>query len=256
MKWSNEISRVSVVSPTTEQCEDVVKKLIQRKEEKWSIVLSRSSPESALKIIENVNECFVRELDIRDAPLDSTCVSSLSEMLKENTTIKSLHFQSSPFTGGIKPISDALSINTTLEELTMWNIIVTDEDNANVSDMLSKNETLKVLSLFNCSITDNGIQYIIKGLNENQSLIELNLSRNPLITSVSTSTIVEFIHTTTSLAILHLNHTSLEDDDIKSICDVLNENNSIQELWLSKQQKESCEKFDNYETIKDKVHFW
>ena len=170
--------------------------------------------------------------------------------------MRTLHLVSSQLTGGIKQVSDALFTNTTLQELWLFNATITDEDTTHLSNMLSSNKTLKVLQLSNCNITDNGVRYICEGLTRNQTLITLNIGGNYQITSISISTIVKLINTTKSLTELHLDRTSLKDDDMKIICTELANNTTIQRLVLTPQNKENFEIFSNYQFIKDRLRFW
>ena len=188
--------------------------------------------------------------------MDSKCVSILSEILKTNKTIKTLVLWFSSLTGGIKQVSDGLFNNETLEQLVLFNVTdITDEDITHLSTMLSSNTTLKVLRLSNCNITDNGVRYICEGLTKNQTLTELDIGGNPQITSVSTSTIADLIQTTTSLTELRLYDTSLNNDDIKTICTSLNKSTTIRELYLSRKHREYCMKLDSYQVIKDRLRF-
>ena len=205
----------------------------------------------------------MRRLDIHNTSLDSKCVSILSEILKTNKTIKILWLCSCSLTGGIKQVSDSLFNNKTLEQLELSNVTdITDEDITHLSTMLSSNTTLKELDLYNCNITDNGVRYICEGLTKNQTLTTLDIGGNPhnhdnpQITSVSTSTIADLIQTTTSLTTLYLYKTSLNNDDIKTICTSLNKNTTIRKLYLSRQHEEYCKKLDSYQVIKDRLQFW
>ena len=199
----------------------------------------------------------MRRLEIVNTSLDSKCVSILSEILKTNKTIKKLQLQSSSFTGGIKQVSDSLCNNETLEQLVLYNVTdITDEDMTHLSTILATNTTLKGLYLINCNITDNGVRYICEGLTKNQTLTTLSISRNRQITSVSTSTIADLIQTTTSLTELDLCYTSLNNDDIKTICTSLTKNTTIRKLRLSGEHKEYCKKLDSYQVIKDRLEFW
>ena len=189
--------------------------------------------------------------------MDSKCVSILSEILKTNKTIKKLWLHSSSLTGGIKQVSDSLFDNETLEQLLLYHVTgITDEDMTHLSTILATNTTLKVLRLINCNITDNGVRYICKGLTKNQTLTKLSISRNRQITSVSTNTIADLIQTTTSLTELSLYDTSLNNDDIKTICTSLNKNTTIRKLWLSREHEEYCKTLDSYQVIKDRLVFW
>ena len=199
----------------------------------------------------------MRRLDIYNTSLDSKCVSILSEILKTNKTIKTLELHSSSLTGGIKQVSDSLFNNKTLKQLWLSLVTgITDEDITHLSTMLASNTTLKELELYNCNITDNGVQYICEGLTKNQTLTKLNIGGNHQITSVSTSTIADLIQTTKSLTTLVLYNTSLNNDDIKTICTSLNKNTTIRELYLSRQDEENCKTLDSYQVIKDRLVFW
>ena len=196
-------------------------------------------------------------LNIWYTSLDSKCVSILSEILKTNKTIKKLVLQSSSLTGGIKEVSDSLFNDKTLEELVLYNVTgITVEDMTHLSTILATNTTLKELYLYNCNITDSGVRYICEGLIKNQTLTTLNIGGNRQITSVSTSTIADLIQTTISLRRLYLYNTSLNNDDIKTICTPLSKNTIVRELWLSREYKQYCTKLDSYQGIKDKLVFW
>ena len=163
----------------------------------------------------------------------------------------------SSLTGGIKQVSDSLCNNETLEQLELYNVTgITDEDMTHLSTMLATNTTLKELWLSNCNITDNGVRYICEGLTKNQTLTTLNIGGNHQITSVSTSTIADLIQTTTSLIIVYLHNTSLNNDDIKTICTSLAKNTTIRKLQFSKEHYEYCMKLDSYQVIKDRLKVW
>ena len=227
----------------------------QQTGKEWSISLRLLSPESTAVIINNLNKCTVRTLVIENTPLDSKCVSMLSEILKTNKTIKTLRLLSSSLTGDIKQISDVLSTNTTLQILVLSDVTIADEDMPHLSNVLATNNILKVLCLSFCNITDNGIQCICEGLMKNQTLVMLDIAGNRQITSASTSTIADLIQTTTSLTVLHLHNTSLNDNNIKTICISLTKNPTVQELLLSSQYEDYCKTLDNYQDIKDRLNF-
>ena len=245
---------VDLSSATTKQADEVMNHLKTEQTGKdWSIRLISSSPDSALVVINNLNECIMRAFYIDQTPLDNTCVSALSEILKTNRTMKRIYFISSPLTGGIKPLTDALCINRSIDRLEILHSTITDEDMSHFSEMFSSNKTLKEVVLSNCDITDDGFGHICEGLTKNQTLIKLNVGNNTLITSISTNTIVKLINTTTSLIELYLQNTSLEDDDIMTICYTLTMSKTIERLVLSKKYKESCEKLE--EIVQDRLLF-
>ena len=257
MRWFDDINSVWLTSPTIIQCEDVMSRLSkkQQTEKEWSICMESCSPESALTIFNNLNKCSVRRLNVLATPLNRMCMSTLSEVLRTNKQIKVLRIASSLLANGIKQVTDTLFVNSSLEQLLTINIALTDEDTSHLSNMLRVNKTLKVLDLHNCNITDNGVQFICEGLIKNRTLNTLNISGNHQITSISTSAITDLMHTTTSLTVLRLYDTSLNDDDIKTICTSLNINNTIRTLHLSKHHEEYCKKLDSYQVFKDRIRF-
>ena len=218
----------------------------------WRIELRSSTTESALVLIDNLDQFAVRELSIEDTSLNEKCVSTLS---KKFTKVKKLLFNSTSLpTGSIQQVIYALAhTDTSLEGLFLWNVPITVGDVICLSQVISKYKTLKILDLSNCDITDKGVQYICEGVAKNKTLTMLALSNNNQITSASTSAIVELIKTPTSLEILYLRNTSLNNDDIKIISTTLTENTTIQQLVLSEQHEKNCEIFNPI--IKDKLYF-
>ena len=242
-----------------EQCEKVVTKLKEEKQlgQEWTIRLKKSSSKIAQAIISDLNECAVTTLDIRYTPLTNSFMSTLSDILSKNKTMKRLVFFDSPFPGGdIKQLCTAISTNTTLEELVLENVPVTDKDTTYLSDMLETNQTLKLLRLIACNVTDNGIHDIHKGLVKNKTMTRLFLSNNPQITSASTNVIVDLMQNTKSLKELHLAATLLEEKDIETICNALVKLDTVEILMLSKKHQKHCQAFDCYDDIKNKLHFW
>ena len=75
-------------------------------------------------------------------------------------------------------------------------------------------------------ITVNGFGHICEVLTKNKTLKKLNIGNNTQITS-----------TTTSLLELYLQNTSLEDDNIMTICHTLTTNKIIERLVLSKKYR-------------------
>ena len=223
-----------------------------REKSLWRIELRSSTSESALVLIDNLDQFAVRELSIEDTSLDSRCVSMLA---KKFTKVKKLLFNSSSLpTGSIQQVIYALAdTNTSLEGLFLWNIPITDEDVFCLSNVISNNKTLKILDLSNCDITDKGVQSICEGVAKNQTLTMLAVSNNLQITSASTSAIVELIKRATSLETLYLRNTSLNDDDIKTISTALAESTTIQQLVLSEHHEKICNTF--IPSIKDKLYF-
>ena len=238
-------------------------KLKEEQQTEWNIWVYKSSPESSLEIVSNLDECPVKGLILNDTPLDDDCITALSGTLARNEKLKTLEFHSSSIAGSIKQITDALSTNDTLETFGMWNVklAITDndedeDDSSHLSYLLRTNNVLKELHLHNSNINNKCVRQISEGIIEKQTLTRLDISYNPMITSKSTTTFAKLLKKTTSLTELHLNHTALTSDNFLTMFTALVNNITIQRLWLSRAHKENCEKFDDYEAIKQRLAFW
>ena len=177
IQWHGD--RIYLTSPTIKDCEDVMSELAKQQQTRkgWKIDFSKSFVVGSTQtVIDYLNKCAVRELDINDTPLNSDSVSALSEVLTTNKTMVALRLNSSPLSGGIKLVTDALRTNTYLTMLVLRDDTITDKDITHLSDMLAVNETLKGLHLHNCHITDESVQYIIEKLTNNKRLKVLDLS--------------------------------------------------------------------------------
>ena len=176
--WRLDDNSVSIKSPSTEQCENIVNRLKQeQKMRDWRIELRLLTTESALVVIDNLDQFTVRELSIENTSLDSMCMSMLS---KKVIRMKKLLFKSSSLhAGSIKQVIDTLAHpSTSLKGLFLWNIPITDDDVIFLSGVLSNNKTLKTLDISNCDITDKGVQYICEGVAKNETLTTLAVSKN------------------------------------------------------------------------------
>ena len=169
---------ITITSPTTKECEEVMSQLKRQQQtggQLW-ITLNKSSPDSLLTVLSNINECLVWRLDICDSPLYSHCVCELSHVLTHNRTIEELYLFSSPLSPNyLKMLTNALSTNITLK--TLWledDNNITDEDIPHICHVLSVNTTLMGLYLNLCiNITEFGEQQITKVLDINKTLTQL-----------------------------------------------------------------------------------
>ena len=77
---------------SVKKCEDVMTRLINKQQsgKEWTLDIKSSSPVSTVIIINDLNNCTVRELYIWSTTLDRKCVSTLSKKLAKNKTMKIL----------------------------------------------------------------------------------------------------------------------------------------------------------------------
>ena len=163
--WDSDCD-VTLTSPTVTQCEEVMSEIISKKQEHWEIWLKSASHESLLAVLNNINhECPVGKLHVWHTPLDSHCVSKLSDVLANTMSIEYLCFQSSPLPlNSLVEIMKALHNNTTLKKFKIWyDNTITDKDIPHMYEMLSVNMILKQVSLISChNITNEGKQELLK----------------------------------------------------------------------------------------------
>ena len=157
---------VEFISPTEEECEEVMRQLEQKDpREHWMIILDSLSPESLQIVLCDINKCPVTKLDIWNSPLDIDCVSELSHVLTNNNRISYLRLVSSlPSPNGLETIMKALSINTSIKTFTLdSDDTITDKTIHHISDMLAVNTTLERLILKECpNIAESGEQQLSK----------------------------------------------------------------------------------------------
>ena len=108
VEWRHDNNSIIIVSTSIEQCQNIVNRLKQKRMRKWCIELCSSNPESALILINNLDQLAMRELSVEVTSLDSICMSMLS---KKFTKVKKLLFKFSSLPpGSIKEASEALNL--------------------------------------------------------------------------------------------------------------------------------------------------
>ena len=108
---------------------------------------------------------------------DATVVA---EILKSNTSVKSVDLHSNPKIGdeGAKALAEALKVNATVKELYLTDCGIGDDGAAALAEALRSNTSLTTLSLAACRIGDAGAAALAAALRSNTSLSVLNLERN------------------------------------------------------------------------------
>ena len=127
----------------------------------------------------------MRRLYIQNTELDNVSISKLSEILKQNKTIKILELWSCKLIDGFKQVGDILSSNTNLEQFVLWQVTgIIDEDTSDLTAKLASNMSLTHLWLSYCMSKIMVSKIFVKGLTENKTLTELNIGGNNKITSL------------------------------------------------------------------------
>ena len=184
MQWYPETTNVFLTSPNVEQCNEVISQLKSQKHtgKHWEIIIQSSSPASLLIVLNNINECLVRKLDIEGTSFKESyhCASKLSHVLTHNNTLKELLLRSSPLSpNSLKMITEALTTNTTLKSLMVFNDdTITDNDIPYICNAISANKTLEKLCISSSKITDVGQKQLSKALDSNKTLTTLIVNDN------------------------------------------------------------------------------
>ena len=171
---------VTLTSPTSEECEEVMCQLRKRQHTTWRIEVNSLSFNSLLTVLNDINECLVRGIYILNSSFDSDCVKKLVQVITYNKTMEVLYLFSSPLLPNTYySLATAFSSNDTLKRLWLsYDKNITDKD---ICHFIVSNKALEELCLNYCpNITNFGIQQIQKLLVNNKSLSYLCINGNKL----------------------------------------------------------------------------
>ena len=119
------------------------------------------------------------ELDLHNNNITGVGMYSLGELIRNSNMIVSLNLDTcgsiQEGEDGLYHLSNALMTNTSLTELRLPKVIVTDRSGEALSKMLCTNQSLKTLTFF--SLSDDGAYYIAQGLLQNCSLQQLEVRK-------------------------------------------------------------------------------
>jgi Ran GTPase-activating protein (RanGAP) involved in mRNA processing and transport len=245
---------VTLTSPTPSDCITLIRQISIDRRPCEEIRLNSSSTDSTIILLSLLHQTNVKRLSIYDTKVTVEILQCLCHLININQ-LKYLRLNNTSLStnGGLHLLTDAISTNTSLGELWLWNDRLTEDDMVNISQALTTNTTLRRLDLVNCNITDDGLVQLSNGLTHNRTLKELDISDNNLITS--TTAVCDIIHNS-SLTHLHLYNTSLPSDSIPQLLDALSTNNTIQRLVIDERHREKCEQHENYQHIQDRLDFF
>ena len=117
------------------------------------------------------------EVDLDDNNITGVGMYSLGELIRSSSMIVSLNLERCESVqegeDGLYHLSNALMTNTSLIELRLGTVKVTDRSGEALSKMLCTNQSLKTLTFW--SLSDYGAYYIAQGLSQNCSLEQLEV---------------------------------------------------------------------------------
>ena len=161
------------------------------------------------------NTSVVRELVLTHNPIGDGGLKSLCEALSTNTTLEELRIAYCSINSG--PLLGQLIIeNTSLRYLSLQGNKITDW--RSIAAGLSKNNTLRELVLYDCGLTDKCVEDLSTGLND--YIQHLNIVRNYSITEGGLNVLVRRLTTLSGMRQL-----AISSHLVSPIIPVLNEVN-------------------------------
>ena len=139
-----------------------------------------------------------------------------------------------------------------ITEISIKSTEVTRNNIDTISSQLSNNETLKTLEIIQGSINDNGVIALAQSLKFNKSITELDLSKNPGITSDCAQSLAELLDSNDTLENLKLFHTNIDSNGIMVLLANLEANMTLKILRLDRQHQETC---NSYPNTKNRLRF-
>ena len=228
MNWNKD--DVVIDSPSPQQCFEVVSNLIMIKEDikHDTLRLFKSSPDSTLVLLSQLSLTGIRKLCIQHSLLNEDIICCISQCLINNQ-LEYLWFDSIHITSNeLTVLTDAIKVNTSLKELCIVNQHVTKGDIDHIGEVLIVNETLASLELRCLDITDDEVKSLSNSLLHNSTLTELHLHSNECIST----------------------------DGVQHLLKMLSKNVTIKLMKIDYKHMSSCQQFENYSNIKDRINYY
>ena len=173
--WSQD--RVTLTSPSVDQCKEVISKL---KEEHKRIALWHSSSDSTQVLIPTVLERgTINQLAIYSSLLLRDDILSFSSQLSTNKSLTILRLTSGSMSDdGVIALAQSLQYNKTLEFLYLnHNPGITSACAQSLAQLLLTNNTLYRLDLDRTNIDTDGVMILMESLKTNNTLETLWLDK-------------------------------------------------------------------------------
>lgn len=249
--WSSEA--VKLFCPSSEQYRDVIHRLKADSKTIWRLDVYNTQLSGSICLINSVHN--IASLGLFKCIVDPR---SFSDTLSSNITITTIWLDYTPLTlTGVQQLYRALAGNKTLQ--TLWlthDRTVNDRTVLYIAQILSINRSLQQLSLFGCDVGDDGTSTLMESLRVNTSLTSLNIAGNRRVTSSSSTSLCQMIKSNSSLMELHLFDTSLTEGAIHQICKCLQWSMTCKRrISISEVHKKACSDLPFYDKIKYNLVF-
>ena len=199
MNWYSD--EVYLYTPSPQQCADVMSDLIKQLPNiKHNYIrLWSASAESTLVLVSQIHKTGIRRLLIYDTHLNEDHVYCISQCLINNQ-LKYLWIRNTELASNeLVMLTNAIRTNNSLEKFDIWDETFAEEDVINnISELLTVNKKLQNLTLYNCGITDEGVKSLSSSLLHNSTLNVLDLRNNLFISYDGIQHLLELISTSNS----------------------------------------------------------
>ena len=186
MTWDSNSGRVSLLSPSVEQCQEVISKL-KDNHQYYSITLRYSSPDIVqllvppLLKIRTITLLFIQHLH---TPLTHGAILSFSSSLSTDKSLRTLFITHDSINDdGVIALVESLKTNDTLKYFYLYNNSgITSASAHSLAELLLTNYTLSNLGLDHTNIDSNGVLVLMESLKTNKTLKLLRLDKRHKLT--------------------------------------------------------------------------
>ncbi|KAL9964245.1 hypothetical protein ACROYT_G027858 [Oculina patagonica] len=160
-----------------------------------------------------------------------THAATLAEVIKVNTTLKSLSFFGNIGDAGAASLADVIKINTTLTTLSLNSKYIADAGAASLAEAIKVNTTLTTLFLNSNNIADAGAASLAEAIKVSTTLKMLHLNSNN-IADAGAALLADAIKVNTTLKMLSLNSNKIADAGVAALADAIKVNTTLMSLCL------------------------
>ncbi|XP_067016908.1 protein NLRC3-like isoform X1 [Acropora muricata] len=161
-------------------------------------------------------------------------IGTFFKALAVNSTVKNLEvpmFEQTLSPEDINLLTEALTVNTSLSSLKLFNGPIGDEGANSLAQALEVNTSLSCLRLSSTSIGTRGANSLAQALRVNTSLSSLDLNSNS-IRDEGANSLAQALSVNTSLSSLDLHYNCIYDKGANSLAQALSVNTSLSSLDL------------------------
>ena len=166
--------------------------------------------------------------------ISSAGAASLAEAMKVNTTLTQLDLTGNNIgAAGAASLAEAIKVNTTLTQLDLSSSNIGDAGAASLAEAIKVNTTLTQLDLWGSNIGHAGAASFAEAMKVNTTQTQLYLWKNN-IGDAGAASLAEAMKVNTTLAKLHLHDNNIGDAGAASLAEAMKHNTTLALLYVSK----------------------